>query len=291
MPLLVELLEPSYPPSPPAGCQVVCPRTCDWTFSRLRIFPAASGGVQVQWSLHPRFQEPGPYDFKLQWGLTGNPEATDWQDVTGWLPDTFTAVDETGRMFGRFQFSHYRVLVRTSGGTVASPPQLASSDLSLRDWNTARSLLRQEAVRLRNGRAGAEGYLLKRRLSGNFCSCVDEQTKVCRNPQHLDCFGTGILGGYFSAIPCYYVEVRPGGFRSHQSATGTTNEGPTVAARMINVPQVFSYDVWVNRAAGSRWAVHSVKTAVEIRGVPLILDPVELRLLPFGHVVYQFPLE
>lgn len=290
MPIIVDPIEPLEPPALPAGCEVTCPPECSWIFSRLRIFPTPDGETQVQWSLHPNFTAPGPYDFKLQWGSTGNPAATDWVDVTGWLPDTYVALDSRPRMHGRFQFGHYRVLVQTSAQIYASAPQSVLDTLSPGDWTIARNLLSQEYNRLTRMRAGADGYLLKRRHSGTLCSCVDPQTRECRNPQHLDCYGTGILGGYYAAISCFFVEARPTAIRSHQRDTGTTNEGPTMAARMINVPQVFSYDVWVNKNNGTRWAIHTVKVAAEVRGVALILDPVEMRLLPFSNVVYNFPV-
>jgi hypothetical protein len=58
---------------------------------------------------------------------------------------------------------------------------------------------------------------------------------------------------------------------------------------MINTPQVFSYDVWVDKDSDFRWIIHSVKNLVEVRGIPIIVQA-EMRLAPFTHPVYSIDI-
>jgi hypothetical protein len=132
--------------------------------------------------------------------------------------------------------------------------------------------------------------LLKRRLYGTACECVDSMTGETRIPDCPICYGTGIVGGYFAPYPCFYVEFSRKKIRSHVSDIGTTNDGPVVAGRMLNTPQIHSYDVWVDRGSDQRWIIHKIESEIEIRGIPIILHPVEMRMAPFSHIIYSFPI-
>lgn len=267
-----------------------CGSSCEWIFERVRVSPLIRGGTRVEWELHPRFADSPPYTFTLQFGRTSNPEADDWTDIGDPVTETYQLTDSEQRVFGKFQWGHYRIKLESYRGIYYSKPQHMLGNLSKGDWQKTKAIIREEEVRLRSI-AGDNGYLLKRRLFGEACECVDGVTGEIRNPQCQLCFGTGISMGYYAPYPCFYAELSSTSHRSHMDANrGTADDLPVVSARMLNVPQVFSYDCWVEKDTDFRWMIHTVSSAVEYKGTPLVLDPVELRLLPYTHPVYQIEI-
>jgi hypothetical protein len=269
----------------------VCPTTCEWIFGRIKVWPTIQFGTVVEWSLHPAFLDAAPHTFQLQIAHTSTPNEADWEDVGDPVVDTFLATDVPQRVYGRFQWTHYRIQLTTGEGTYLSAATNSLGAMGHRDWNKANEIIRQQAVRLK-AKAGSEGYLLKRRLHGTPCSeCLDTMTGEIRNPQCETCLGTGFEEGYYDPVPCFYVELQEAGFRSHvKDGVGTTDDGVRAAGRMINVPQIFSYDAWVDKVSDHRWIMHSIKSEAEIRGTPIILFPVEMRLAPFTHPIYTIPV-
>jgi hypothetical protein len=206
------------------------------------------------------------------------------------VTDIYSITDDTKRDFGQLHLTHYRVVVTSSSGVYASEPQSCLGNLSPRDWLKAKSAIRMESLALRKG-SGQEGYLLKRRLFGTRCSlCTDMLTGEVRDSKCPECYGTGFTGGYHPAYPCFYVNTNPAGFRSHRDQLAAGNHQLTIQGRMINVPQVFSYDVWVDKDTDQRWFIHRIQAAVEVQGVAVILYPVEMRLAPFTDQVYKVPV-
>jgi hypothetical protein len=270
-------------------CTPRCTTDCPSAFDRVTIWPQISAGdTRIEWTMLGNFTDPGERVFQVQVGRTGNPDATDWTNVGGTVTDQYYALDSTKRAYGKFQWTHYRIVMTTSTGTYYSNPTPALGNLSVTDWNRAREILRMERLRLVQ-EAGQEGYLLKRRIYGTACTCIDPMTKDCLNPQHADCYGTGIVDGYWAEYGCFYVEQSTRSHRNHidMSARGTVDDLPVVSGRMISMPQVFSRDVWVDRDTDMRWMIHRIDNAVEIKGVPLVVKA-EMRLLPFTHPVYNF---
>ena len=272
--------------------QLQCGPECEWIFERIRVVPLIRGGTIIEWNVNPRFLDPEPHTFQVQMALSSSPDTDDWFDVGDPSVGGFFAVDDTKRVYGKFQWTHYRVVLTTSEGSYASKPQHALGNLAKPDYLKMRELIRMETVRLQQ-KAGQDGYLLKRRLTGEECTlCRDHMTKEVRDPNCTNCYGTGFTQGYYPPYPCFYVEQTQTAHRSHLDANKrTTDDMPVIAGRMLNIPQVFSYDVWVDRDTDFRWIIHSIKPEAEVRGVPVILYPVEMRLAPYSHPVYNISIE
>ena len=274
-------------------CSIVCGPSCEWIFERIRVWPLIEGGTRVEWTLHPQFSGPTPHTFQLQFGRTGNPEADDWANVGLPAENAFFAIDDSKRAYGKFQWVHYRILLTDGTGTTyASKPQHSLGSVSKRDWLRAREILRLETLRLHK-EAGQDGYLLKRRLFGEECTCLDTQTKESRNPQCEDCYGTGFLQGYYDPYPCFFVEMSTSKTNNHRDEAkgrGTVDDSQRVSGRMINIPQVFSSDVWIDKDSDFRWMIRSINNIVEVRGMPIVLKA-EMRLLPYTHPVYKIEIE
>lgn len=269
-----------------------CQQSCEQVFDQINVWPQISAGdTRVDWTLVPTFNDSGAYTFQLQVGRTGLADADDWTNIGSPVVNEYYALDSTKRVYGKFQWTHYRIKLTTADGVYYSKPTQSTGVLKAQDWNRAKEILRMERLRLVKS-AGQEGYLLKRRLFGTECTvCVDPLTKDCKNGRCATCYGTTIVGGYFAPEPCFYVEQST---TSHHTkidgSRGTVDDAPVVTGRMINMPQVFSRDIWVDKHSDNRWMIHSVRSIVEIRGVPLILS-CEMRLMPYSDIVYTIPIE
>jgi len=280
------LAEPDCPSL--ADC-VAEQQDCNWIFGQIRVWPIIEGGSRIEWTMHPRFTDVGPYSYQLQAGRTGNNLADDWVNVGLPVENACYAVDPEKRVYGKSQWTHYRLVLTTSDGVYTSDPQPATGVLNKSDRLLVREIERKELLRLKK-QAGQLGYLLKRRLFGEPCSCRDTMTGETTNPACPYCYGTSFVTGYFAPIP-YWAELSPRKHRSHvDDPRGTVDDSPRSRLRGLNSPQVFSYDVWVDKDTDFRWILHEIDHLAEIRGVPVIIGA-EARLAPFSDVVYTVPVD
>lgn len=269
-----------------------CPSgNCDSAFERVRVSHLVSGGSRITWELEPSFRETGTYSYTLQVGRSGNPNADDWTDVGLPVNDAAYLVDDQQRLYGINNWTHYRIKLVTGEGTHYSKPQPALGDLSRKDWLLAREIIRSHRLDLRAG-AGTPGYLLKRRTSGDPCSCLDYQLGIPRNAQCPDCYGTGFIGGYQPVIGCSWAELSNDYVQTEaKNDIGTIGIGSTVirAKRMLYEPQMFEYDVWVNKTSDERYVILRISSIADVRGVT-VLASVDMELIEYTHPIYSLEI-
>ena len=273
-------------------CVADCPPSCEWIFDRIRVTPTIKHGARIEWTLHPLFADPAPHTFQLQVGTTGLSEADDWVDVGLSASNVFFMLDDTPRIFGKTQWIHYRIKMTTSVATYYSTPQHAWGDLNFKYWRKLRNVMRLWSVKFEKTHAGQLGYLLKRKVTGEQPEpgegVTDFLTGEVVNPQAPTTVGTEYIGGYYDPVPCIYAELDRIIRREHLDKTGMENK-IQVAAKMLAVPQIDSYDIWVDKDTDFRWAIRSIQHLVEVQGVPAVLSA-EFRLLPFTDPVYQIEI-
>lgn len=271
----------------------VCPPVCQSVFDRVVVSHAIARRTRVMWELLDTFTEPGPLEFQLQVGQTANPDANDWENVGLPVVDQYLAYDDEQRVWGKTNWTHYRLKLTTAaGGTHYSLPTGGMGILDRRSWRLVRDMIRQRLVAYRYGPGGQAGYLLKRRVTGEPCSlCTDHMTKEVRNPSCPNCYGTGFKCGYFYPIECVWAELNPRGYRTELDggqARGTVND-VIVKADMVGSQMLGEDDVWIAAKTDDRYFVHRIDHVSEVRGVPVAMA-VELRLIPFSHVVYTIEI-
>ena len=276
----IEPCPPSFP----------CRLDCEWIFDRVIVLPVTVGGTRAEWSLHPQFRESGPFTFQLQVGRTANPAADDWEDVGLPVTDTFFAVDDSQRVWAATQWTHYRVKLTTAETNYFSRPQAALGALSRYDWSAWKNHVRVQTLSLKKAPNGVEGFVLKRRLYGTPCTCIDAETGEVRKPDHEPCYGTGWVGGYFAPLGCQYadMELRMTRDQIDDAMRGMVN-AVSVPAKMLAVPQLYELDVFVEKKTDVRYSVRGLQYAVAQRNVPVLLN-VKLVPYPFSHVIYKFPI-
>jgi hypothetical protein len=242
--------------------------------------------ILVAWVLNEDFVEPGPYTFRLQRGRAVTDD--EWDDISQtvdqpWLYDNHPVLEQHDRS------TMYRVIM-TDGNKVeyASQPVSIFQDWSHYDWRLMKEIVRKELL-IQTRKAGATGYLLKRRWWGEPCTtCVDPNTDGITNSHCPQCFGTGITGGYYPPF-LYYMTMEP----SQRMKRLTPDQGVIAAivetGRALAWPTPEGDDIWVQAEPNKRFRVMpDVQAIARHRGVDLILN---LRLveLPLEDIVYSVP--
>lgn len=274
-------------------CGAACERDCSWLFDRVRVYPTIKHGTRIAWTLHPQFADPLPHTFQLQVGTTGLSGADDWQDVGLPATNTWFLLDDEARIFGKTQWTHYRIKLTAASGTYYSSPQHAWGNLSFKYWRKLRNVIRLWEVKFKKTGAGQLGYLLKRRVTGPQPEpgkgVIDYLTGEVVNPQAESTRGTEYLQGYYEPVECVYAELDRVVRREQLKQDQGMDNPIQVGARALAMPFWDSYDVWVDKDTDFRWCVHTVQHLVEVQGVPAVVQ-LELRLLPFTHPVYELEI-
>jgi hypothetical protein len=271
-----------------ATCKDDCPPQCEFVFDRVHVSYLIRGGARVMWDIVPEFSDPLPWTFQLQVGKTANNAADDWTDVGLPADNSFYAIDSAQHVFGRTQFTHYRVKLSTTIDTYYSQPTNGLGVLDRRDWRLATEAVRQE--RVRNRLESQVGYLLKRRSSGLRCTlCTEHQTAETLDPNCPQCFGTGFQCGYYYPMPCVYADIGPKATYTHLDPNRGTVNDIVVQARMLMVPLLESLDVWVSKKTDDRYYIHEIQSIAERKGIPLIAN-VKLRPAPYSDVIYDIEI-
>lgn len=267
---------------------VECRPECRSVFDRVSVSYLIRGATRVMWELLDTYTDPRPLEFQLQVGRTNNPLADDWEDVGLPVVDQYFALDDEQRVFGKMNWTHYRVRVTSSLSVAYSLPVAGTGILDRRDWRIARDIVRQRKLAFRVGPAGQRGYLLKRRWSGERCPlCLDHQTQQVRNPDCASCYGTGFKCGYYFPLSCVWAELEPKTRHTHTDMQfrGTVDD-IAVRATVIMTELLSEMDIFVADKTDDRYFVHEIQHIAEVRGVPLIAS-VGLRPVPYSSVIYE----
>lgn len=260
-------------------------------FERVQVRFSVAGGSRVEWSLVRNFLDPLPHSYQLQGAPTAAPDADDWRDIGLPALNAFYLIDDARRVCGKTLEWHYRVVLTTPLAVYTSPAANALSELDFRDWRLAQDMVRKERLRHRLY-TSIEGWLLKRKRFGPPCPrCIEPMTGETNDGNCPVCLGTGVLAGYYAAVPDYFVEA--GLVSSNEQQDPQQVEGTVkrlgIKGRVLGDPLVNSFDVLIARKSDQRFYVHTVGEAAVIRGYPIVQN-VELRMAPFSDVIYNLDL-
>lgn len=260
-------------------------------FKRVTVDYAVRGGAVVQWQMERHFTDKLPHVYQLQVARTSTPTADDFEDVGTAVSNSFYAVDDEKRVYGKTMEVHYRIKLTTSRGVYYSSPASMVSGITFRDWLHVREFYRQQK-KLLSKFVGVEGYLLKLRRFGSPCPiCIEPTTGEGTRARCPSCFGTEIELGYYQAVPQFFVEFTTETSKEvvDTNSRGTTRD-LTVKAFTAGDILINSRDLFVEKKSDRRWNVVTVATESEFRNYPIRLS-LELRQLDFKNIAYTVPLE
>lgn len=252
-------------------------------FRRIYVDYAVKDTARITWELRYDFPEPEPHRFQLQVNRNYN-ETGDWEDVGTIAVNSTYAVDDTQRQFGKSLRVGYRVVLTTPIDTHTSPVAQVLGKLSLRQWLLARAMLRR-IIKKATGHETMPGYLMKRKLHGSNCTCLDPMTGAITNSDCATCLGTGKIVGYYQATDNTLFDIGPHTEETKRSELGTINQ-EIMTGTMIGIPLPVRNDVWVDANSDRRYFIQRVTPTSELNHVPLVVQ-VELRLAELTDVVYD----
>ena len=293
MPIYGSGPDPVYPP--PTNPSVLAGTVnlalnCATPFQRVHVDWAARGVARVTWYLRPDFIATEPLYFQLQVN-TNNGDPDDWVDVGSPVVNTYYATDSGIRAYGNLTRVVYRVKLIGIPVDSISGNTFCFGLLSYRQWLQAKAIMRR-AILMPRGLVHHQGYLLKRKVHGTLCTCVDPYTGGITNSGHSVCNGTGLVEGYWQAAENTMFNMTP--------ETNNDQNDPELNRQTVNdvfrtgtclgLPPVAAKDVWISANNDKRYYIHSVATKAAINDVPIIVEA-EMRLAPFSDIIYTIPLE
>lgn len=237
----------------------------------------------ISWQMKDSFRPTGSVDFYIDKARAGG----EWTNIAGPITDNCIYIDSVRWNWNKDLNTFYRV--RYDAGTeqwVYSTPVRAIGGWDREDYGFMRVIVRKEL--LQYNKLGLTGVLLKRRDWGPRCTtCADFDTEEAVDSQCPECFGTGIIGGYYAPIPKTVLPI-------DKNTTRQTTEVSLVddtqrSVRCIAYPTLIKdNDLWLDDKNGTRWVVRGVKVAAELKGVPLIYQ-LTLKRMPMTDVIYSDP--
>lgn len=247
---------------------------------------------RVSWELDPKFVQAPFMSFQLQANRNAD-EPDAWVNVGDPVINQLYAFDSEQRQFGQSLRINYRVILTMPDSTVyISDNARVLGNLTKHQWLIAKAIARRGPLKAKSMHS-YEGWLMRRRIQGPYCDCVDPITKGIQNSNHPRCFGTGRVGGYWNAAQLKMFDMSPETENTRTDPrlmTGTKNIGSQqVTGRCVGIPLPQTRDIWIDAHSGRRYYVEEVVPEHEINRVP-ILVALKLAMAEFSDVVYQLPI-
>jgi hypothetical protein len=250
----------------------------------LNVFLGAIGGAQISFLPKEDLPWPEPWSFRIE--HSDNVAGT-WATIAT-VSDTYFVTDDNRYSWNLVAENWYRVvMIDAATDEHTSRPVQIGNMWTKRDWLAARELCRKFYLACRIGQDGLNGYLLRRKQSGELCpNCGDPVTGQSTNSQCEVCYGVGITGGYYDPYPMTIMLQR--------SSESETDDEPTGrglfderSVQAVLFPWIYPRDVWVDLASGFRYAVpEKIETVDEVRNQRVIVA-MTLQKIGTSDVVYD----
>lgn len=257
-------------------------------FHRVSVDYMLIGTSRITWELEPAFITAPLMKFQLQANRNAD-EPDAWVDVGRPVVNQLWACDTEQRQFGKSLRINYRVvLTMPDSTTYTSDCAAVLGNLTTHQWILAKAIARRGPLKAKSMHS-FEGWLLKRRLQGAYCTCVDPITKGIMNSNHVLCGGTGRLQGYWNATVLKMFDITPTPEGTRTSLQSGTVDPSQLQARCVGIPLPWRYDVWVDAHSDRRYYIEGVAPEHEINRVPILVG-LKLHQAEFSDVIYNIPL-
>lgn len=247
------------------------------------ITPGYSGGFTYCWEVSGAFDDPGPWVFTVQMGITdGGP----WKDLSPALPNVMSWTDLNNRyLVGKSNTLYFRVRLKTPKGTYFSSVLQPYGTLGRRDFLIAREIIRREALRAKV-LSGVLCRVYIRSTFGPRCrKCLDPDTGQIRDSHCKYCFGTGRDPAFMGPYHMWMSFSTDAAHTEDDDKTGT-HEAKTFEALAIGNPALKRGDLIIESRTDKRYLVEMCAVAAEVRRVPC-LQRVTISEAPLGDVIYK----
>lgn len=248
-------------------------------FKYIKCFIDNSGYKVILWSFNKNLEYRTDMQLVLECSNTGN----QWYTISQDLLQQCCFIDRRKLSTNKEQQIYYRLKLKSQFQQYISQTCRAGSRLVYPHYPRAKNLIRLAAKQM--AKTGMHGVLLKKKTFGQSCPvCKDFHDDFSVNQHCSQCFGTGIVGGYYKGIP---MDILP---QQTQQVVGITDDGvvqnKTLKCRCIAWPYLQHGDIWVDAVTNNRYYIDQINVASSYMHVPIIAF-ISMHLIEFTDVVYK----
>lgn len=274
----------------PSNCKLAL---CDASAIDLIVSPKIAGSTTVRWHVGDSLKlGEQALETQIEFSRYPTEAATAWTVVRSYAANTGIWVDTSQRLFGVNSNGYYRITIRNESlNLYRSAIKRAVPEIPKAFKATYNEIIRRWLNRGKRGEL-RRGVLLKKILSGNRCGvCRDRDSGVQLRSQCLTCFGVGWQYGYYQLPGCVFAEFGAVkvDYEFDENRSYFSN-GPVSQVKLLNIPQLYPGDVWVEELTDQRWLLGNMLHAQSIGSTELLTD-IETVRLDYTNVVYQFPIQ
>lgn len=252
-------------------------------FSSVDVVPSYSRGFRYSWEIAGDFNDPGPWAFVVQEGMS---DKGPWKNLSPEIVN-FPAWEDGGGIHkvGKSNVLYFRIRLKTPRGTYFSPVLQPYGTLGRRDFLLAREIMRREALRAKV-MSGVKCRVYVRSTFGPRCSkCLDPDTGQIRDSHCRYCFGTGRNPAFMGPYSMWMSFSTDAAHTEDDDNTGT-HEAKSFEALAIGNPVLKRGDLVIDSATDKRYLIEKCDMAAEVRRVPC-LQRITISEAPIGDVIYK----
>jgi hypothetical protein len=258
-------------------------------FQYLSVLTSPDNMKIVHWKMNRNFATgTGVVRFYVDWARSGG----EWACLNPTSPVVNNCIfaDPVKRSFNQEKNIYYRARAVLADSTeYMSLPSQAIGTFDKESYLIAKEIARMNYLALKK-RGGIQGFLLKRKEWGTTCpKCTDFDIEEVIKGSCNQCYGTGILGGYYPGLE-YWINPQPVARDRKVSAEGLgeTNQ-QTRVCHGVAYPWISSGDIWVSAHSNERWVIRPIKHIAEICEHPIIVS-LTMQRLPETSITMQIPI-
>ena len=266
-------------------------------FHHIDVLTVPSNQKVIHWVMDRNFTvETGSEAyFYVDWARSGGP----WTclNSTAAVTDNCFYVDNHRYNYNMERNLYYRVRVIIKPDdaigdweTYTSIPEQALGVLQKENYLYMKEIVRKEYLNLKK-KGGVQGFLLKRKEWGDKCpNCTGFDIEEVINGSCMECYGTGIVGGYYAGLE-YWISITPikRDRKIHDQGLNTVNP-QTRVGRGVAYPWIDSGDIWVDAQSNERYVIREIKHEAEIEAKPIVYG-LTLHRLPDTDISMEIPIE
>lgn len=132
-------------------------------------------------------------------------------------------------------------------------------------------------------------YLLKKKKSGQICSCFDNIRNIARNSRCTTCYSTKYIGGYYDPVEVNVVYINPLNEHNRFEVSGVSSATPPLQLWMGNYPLVKPGDILVDSVDNTRYIVTNCQQSIKNR--VLIRQTLQIDIIPRTDIIYRLDIK
>jgi hypothetical protein len=237
----------------------------------------------IKWSV-PFEYEQGT--FIIQKSANG---VTHW-DTIGSGPGLREFIDTDFVVPNKHRETHYRVIIQHRGKRYDSSSVATFDKLAKQEYGLLNRMMIDEDIRMHRQGNGISVAILKQKVAGEPCKCVDPKTEQsCGTTLCEDCYATGIKGGFDDAVFSYVEFQNQKSTLNYQQNGMGTDDKEIAKIRIVAYPELRRGDIVVNPRTDQRYIVNNIEP-MKFKGIVPFVYHLDTSMLDRKDVRYKIPV-